>query len=56
MKADLCKFHEYEHVYARCQCGHLYCPFYWRACPRCHGTEPNNRMILNSETDQEKRA
>ena len=38
-----CKFHGYSHDYVRHDCGHEYCPFYWIACPRCHGSEENNQ-------------
>jgi hypothetical protein len=38
-----CKAHGHAHRYTRHNCGHQYCPLYWIACPRCYGSEENNR-------------
>ena len=37
-----CKTHAYKHEYTRCQCGHEFCPHYWRSCPACWGTGDDN--------------
>lgn len=38
-----CKFHNYEHFYVRHVCGHEYCSQVWRCCPRCYGSDSENR-------------
>ena len=39
-----CDYHNHSHAYTPCCCGHEYCEFYWKACPRCFGSGPQNRV------------
>jgi hypothetical protein len=41
-----CKMHGYTHDYTRHDCGCQYCPQYWIGCPRCHGSDENNRVNI----------
>jgi hypothetical protein len=54
MKTELkgCKFHDYAHPYTKHTCGCEYCPFYWLACPRCHGSDDSN-MVASARTFSE---
>ncbi len=44
----LCKGHGRRHHYLKHDCGHEYCPRYWRYCPRCHGTAERNWYSLQT--------
>jgi hypothetical protein len=49
-KLYTCKHHDHAHSYVACaDCGHQYCPHYWRSCPRCNGNGYDNMSNFNGK-------